>query len=282
MMTESAMLLNQLLPNINSTVISLCVVTLCFLLVYYLIAKNKKGATKKHQNIVRKRFMYVMLVVDVLILAKIWVVGFTHIIALMSLVAAGLVITNKESIMNLVAGMIINWRDLFVEGDFIQIQTFTGSVASMGFMYFTIYETVSVEQVQATGRTIKIPNNLIITAPLINFSPRRNLSLYKILLSAKEGVSLTEQLKSAEETIVKILDDTYLENPCYRLAYVKSHNRHLASLIDLQPTVYLSPPTDKCNDLKINVQFYCFSADYYHIAQQFWLKIHYNEALKTS
>lgn len=282
MMTESAMLLSQLLPNINSTVISLSVVTLCFLLVYYFIAKNIKSDTKKHQDIIRKRFMYVMLVVDVLILAKIWVAGFTHIIAVMSLVAAGLVITNKESIMNLVAGMIINWRDLFVEGDFIQIQNFTGYVASMGFMYFTIYETLSVEQNQATGRTIKVPNNLIITVPLINFSPKSNLCLYKILLNEKVGVPLAEQMKTAEETIAQILDDIYLENPCYRLAYLKSHNRQLASLMDLQPTVCLLPPVDKEDELKIKVQFYCFPHDYYHIAQQFWLKIHYNEPLKTS
>lgn len=271
-MTESRMLLDQLLPNINNTAISLSVVTVCFLLVYYFFAKNKED-TKKHQKIVKKRFMYVMLVVDVLILAKIWVVGFTHIIAVMSLVAAGLVVTNKESIMNLVAGMIINWRALFVEGDFIQIQTFTGYVSSIGFMYFTIYETMSVEQVQATGRTIKVPNNLIITAPLINFSPRSNLCLYKILLNEKKETPLKAQLKTVEEIITQILDDTYAENPCYRLAYLKSHNRELASLMDLQPAVYLVPPTDKSNDLKISVQFYCFSRDYYHIAQQFWLKI---------
>ncbi|MES2204142.1 MAG: mechanosensitive ion channel domain-containing protein [Pseudomonadota bacterium] len=272
-MTESRMLLNQLLPNINSTIISLSVVTVCILLVYYFFAKTKKEDSKKHQKIIRKRFMYVMLVIDVLILAKIWVVGFTHIIAVMSLVAAGLVVTNKESIMNLVAGMIINWRTLFVEGDFVQIQTFTGYVSAIGFMYFTIYETMSVEQTQATGRTIKVPNNLIITAPLINFSPRSNLCLYKILLNEKANTPLTEQLKFAEETIANILNDTYAENPCYRLAYLKSHNRELASLMDLHPAVYLVPPTDKTNDLKISVQFYCFSRDYYHIAQQFWLKI---------
>lgn len=281
-MKESTMLLNQMLPNINSTVISLGVVTVCFLLVYYFFSKNKSEDSKKHRRIIRKRFMYVLLVVYVLILAKIWVVGFTHIIALMSLVAAGLVITNKESIMNLVAGLIINWRALFVEGDFIQIQTFTGYVSSIGFMYFTIYETMSIEQMQATGRTIKVPNNLVITAPLINFSPKSNLCLYKILLNEKEGVPLAEQLRAAEETITKILDETYVENPCYRLTYLKSHNRELASLMDLQPAVNLVPPTEKTNDLKISVNFYCFSRDYYHIAQQFWLKIHYNKPSVTS
>ncbi len=272
MLSESTMLLNQYLPSINSTIISFVITTLCFLCGYYFFFKNVHS--KKQRNVIRKRFMYVMVVVYIIILAKIWVEGFTHIFTIMSLVAAGLVVTNKESIMNLVAGMIINWRALFVEGDFIQIQTFSGYVASIGFMYFTIYETMSVEQMQATGRTIKIPNNLVITAPLINFSPVSNLCMYKLLLSESTGAPLEKQLKLAEETIAHILDETYLENPCYRLTYLKSHNRALASLMDLQPAIYLVPPTDKQNDLKIAVQFYCFSRDYYHIAQQFWLRVH--------
>jgi len=272
MMSESKILLNQLLPNINHTAISFGIVAVCLLVIYY--SFFRKTDSKKHKNIIRKRFMYVMLMIDVLILAKIWVDGFTHIIAVMSLVAAGLVVTNKESIMNLVAGMIINWRALFVEGDFIQIQTFTGYVSSIGFMYFKIYETLSVEQVQATGRTIKIPNSLVITAPIINFSPKSNLCLYKLLLNGEEGTLLKEQLKVAEDAITTILDETYAENPRYRCAYLKSHNRELSSLMDLQPVIYLMPPTDKSNDLKIVVQFYCFSRDYYHIAQQFWLKVH--------
>ncbi len=271
-MLISKVFMNQYISNINSTAISFGITTLCFLCVYYVFFRNPES--KKQKQIIRKRFMYVMLVVYVMILAKIWVEGFTHIFTVMSLIAAGLVVTNKESIMNLVAGLIINWRALFVEGDFIQIQTFTGYVSSIGFMYFTIYETLSLEQMQATGRTIKVPNNLVITAPLINFSPKSNLCLYKILLSESKGALLENQLKLVEKTITHILDETYLENPCYRLAYLKSHNRELASLMDLQPVVYLVPPVDKSDDLKIAVQFYCFSRDYYHIAQQFWLKTH--------
>ena len=266
-MTESKIFINQFLSNINSTIISFGITTFCLLCAYYFFFRNPQS--KKQKKIIRKRFMYVMLVMYILILAKIWVDGFTHIFTVMSLLAAGLVVTNKESIMNLVAGMIINWRALFVEGDFIQIQTFTGYVSSIGFMYLTIYETLSLEQMQATGRTIKVPNSLVITAPLINFSPKSNLCAYKILLTESKDTPLENQLQLAEKTITHILDETYLENPCYRLAYLKSHNRELASLMDLQPVVYLVPPTDKSNDLKIAVQFYCFSRDYHHIAQKF-------------
>ena len=280
MISESKMLLNQLLPNINSTIISFGITAFCCALIYYFFSRG--ADSKKHKRIIRKRFMYVMLVIYIMILAKIWVEGFTHIFAMMSLVAAGLVVTNKEIIMNLVGGLIINWRELFVEGDFIQIQTFSGYVSSIGFMYFKIYETVSIEQKQATGRTIKIPNNLIITAPILNLSPESNLCLYKLSLNENANTPLKEQLKKAEEVITHILNATYRENPCYRLDYLRSHNRELASLMDLQPVIYLLPSAEKTNDLKIIIQFYCFSRDYYHIAQQFWLKIQYNKPSETS
>ncbi|AHB99143.1 mechanosensitive ion channel [Francisella orientalis] len=40
---------------------------------------------------------------------------------MLRLVAAGLIIVNKETVMNLVGWIIINWRSLFSEGDYIQI-----------------------------------------------------------------------------------------------------------------------------------------------------------------
>ncbi|MCD8499627.1 MAG: mechanosensitive ion channel family protein, partial [Gammaproteobacteria bacterium] len=160
--------------------------------------------TAKHQTIMRKRLVYIMLVLDVLIVTKIWVDGFSHIITVLSLMAAGLVVANKESVMNLIGGLIISWRDLFVEGDFIQIHDFSGYVASIGVMYFKLYETTSIEQKKATGRTIKIPNSFVITFCVVNFSPDSNLCLQKIYLDYKDDRRLRLQdkyLAEADETL---------------------------------------------------------------------------------
>lgn len=82
---------------------------------------------------------------------------------MLGLVAAGLVVTNKESIMNFAGFLIINWRGIFTEDDFIQIQNHIGCVESIQPFYFKLYETTSTNQKQATGRAIKIPNSLVIT-----------------------------------------------------------------------------------------------------------------------
>lgn len=272
MIVLSSQLFAKLLPRLMSTAISLAAVALCFLLVYYFWGRN--ADSKKHQRIIRKRFMYVMLVVDILVLTRIWVDGFSHIITVLSLMAAGLVVANKESVMNLIGGLIINWRDLFVEGDFVQIQNFSGYVFSIGIMYFKLYETVSIDQKQATGRTIKIPNSLVITAPVVNFSPDSNLCLYKFLVNCKPEISIAEQLKTVLKTIITIIDKTYKDHPCYKQLYVKAHNRDLSHLINLQPTAMFIASHDDHDVLKICVQFYCFSQDYAQISQQFWLKVY--------
>ena len=49
----------------------------------------------------------------------------------------------QRDYMNLVGWMIINWRESFAEGDFIQIQNYSGYVSNIGPLYFKIYETVN-------------------------------------------------------------------------------------------------------------------------------------------
>lgn len=274
MMTESKVLLSQMLPRLNNTMISFVFVAVCFLVLYYFF--RNKADTKKHQHIVRKRFIYMMLVIDLLIMTKIWIDGFSHIITVLSLMAAGLVVANKESVMNLIGGLIIHWRELFVEGDLIQIQNFSGRVFSIGMMYFRIYETVSIDQKQATGRTIKIPNSLVITAPVVNFSPDSNLYLYRILIKANEDIE--SHLNAVEKIITTILNENYADNPCYQNTYLKSHNRDLSSLVDLKPLIYLVPPVEHDDVLQIAAQFYCFPRDYHSILRVFWLRIT-NDAL---
>lgn len=263
--------LNQFLPNITQTLISFVIVGLCTMVLY--IFFFKKMDTAKHQTIMRKRLVYIMLLIDILIVTKIWVDGFSHIITVLSLMAAGLVVANKESVMNLIGGLIISWRDLFVEGDFIQIQQFSGYVASIGMMYFKLYETTSIEQKKATGRTIKIPNSFVITFCVVNFSPDSNLCLQKIYLDYNADELLKTQLEKPYQIIQDVINETYKDNVCYQNSYVKSHNRELSRLIHLKPTVSLHQFVDKELFLRILVQFYCFPKDHSEIVRQFWLRM---------
>jgi hypothetical protein len=63
------------------------------------------------------------------------------------------------------------WRDLFVEGDFVEIGKYTGYVSYMGPMYFFVEETFEGDK---TGRLIKLHNSIIANNPVINYTLDRS------------------------------------------------------------------------------------------------------------
>ena len=63
------------------------------------------------------------------------------------------------------------WRDLFVEGDFVEIGKYMGYVSYLGPMYFFVEETYEGDK---TGRLIKLHNSIIANNPVINYSLDRS------------------------------------------------------------------------------------------------------------
>lgn len=151
--------------------------------------------------------MYLCLVIYAFILARIWVEGFAHILTVLGLVSAALVITNKETIMNLVGWLIINWRELFTEGDLIQIDKNKGYVKSIGILYLTIEEVVEKTDYIRTGKVLKIPNNVVILHPIVNFTYETRPILQKYNLSFKIDSDLGEVKVLLDEALAPIIEN---------------------------------------------------------------------------
>ena len=169
---------NTMMPQIFHTVVSAVVIFIVALFIFLLF--KHKFETHKQAAKFRSRLTYVAVCIFAITLIQIWIEGLTHIFTMLGLVAAGLVVSNKETIMNFIGFLIINWRGVFTEGDFIQVQSYMGYVDSIRPLYFKLYETTSLDQQQATGRTLKLPNNLIITTPTITFNPETNVTLRQL------------------------------------------------------------------------------------------------------
>lgn len=124
----------------------------------------------------RQIISYAAATLGALIIIRIWFVGITSILTLLSLVAAALTIANKEVILNLTAWPVITWRRLFGIGDRIKVGSQAGDVTALGILYFTLAEIGPVAETpdappdQYTGRMVKIPNSLVFTQPLTNYS----------------------------------------------------------------------------------------------------------------
>lgn len=249
----------QFFDRLLNTSISAAGIFCCAFLLYLFLAR--KSETKKGKIQLRYRIIYIAIIIFLLVMVRTWVEGFTHLFTMLSLVAAGLVITNKENILNLSAYLIINWRGLFSEGDHIQIQGMTGYVDSIHLMYFKLFETTDLELGQATGKTIKIPNSLVITQPIKTFSAENCLLLCSQKFSLPADKQPDEFRQLALEAIQSLLDEHYGSTTAYSKTSLKRKKRSLAQLIDLRPTAKFKPSGDNKEQPELIIEFYCFPDD---------------------
>ncbi len=119
----------------------------------------------------RKSTSYVTVLVGLLLVGRLWYHGFKDIGTFLGLLSAGLAIALKDVVSGMAGWLFIIWRRPFEVGDRIQIGTDAGDVIDIRIFQFTLMETGNwINADQSTGRVIHIPNALIFTAPLANFS----------------------------------------------------------------------------------------------------------------
>jgi small-conductance mechanosensitive channel len=87
------------------------------------------------------------------------------------LVSAGLAIALKDPITNIVAWGFVLWRKPFEVGDRIEIGPYAGDVVDQRIFYFSMMEIGNwVSADQSTGRILHIPNGMIFTNGVANFT----------------------------------------------------------------------------------------------------------------
>ncbi|TNF67242.1 MAG: mechanosensitive ion channel [Gammaproteobacteria bacterium] len=258
----------SILPNLLHSLVAFIIIFILFIFVFWTF--RNKCETEKQKSKLRSRLLYVAMCIFVITLIQIWIEGLTHIFTMLGLVAAGLVVSNKETIMNFVGFLIINWRGLFTEGDFVQIQNYTGYVDRIGILYFKLYETSELGQKQTTGKKLKLPNSLVITSPSITFSPDANVMLSQLRFIIDWQADTLKILASVESIIQQLLDNDYQSVSSYKDNYIKKRNKTLATLISLKPKIYAKLPYDKGKGLTVCVDYYAYVDDSKLIETKFW------------
>lgn len=168
--------------------------------------KDRKKSLK-----LRVLLRYILVFVFLFSMAKIWVEGFGYLLTFTGIIAAALTITQKEYLMSLVGWLIIMWRDLFAEGDYIEIGKHCGYVNCIGPLYFSLDE-VSYLWGDKTGRIIKIPNSLTAIQPVVNFSTESAFieGKVQVIFSVDSSVEKIKNLcASLEKEIERMLSSLY-------------------------------------------------------------------------
>lgn len=155
---------------INSVVLTFVFLG-AYLLCKFFLTRKVKNKKLRSQYIIRCKYFFFILFMIFFI--KIWVEGFKGIFSFLGFLSAAFTLTQRENLMNMVGWLIINWRGLFSEGDYIRISNFNGCVKSIGVFYFTLIEGTPDFPENLSGRIIKVPNGMVSRHPIVNYSQEK-------------------------------------------------------------------------------------------------------------
>jgi small-conductance mechanosensitive channel len=119
----------------------------------------------------QKNSTYFFYILAGLFLGLLWLSSLRNLATYLGLLSAGLAIALRDPVTNFVGWLFILWRHPFEVGDRIEIGDHAGDVIDLRIFQFTLLEIGNwVEADQSTGRMIHVPNGMVFTHPLENFS----------------------------------------------------------------------------------------------------------------
>ena len=119
----------------------------------------------------RKTAGYVIFIIGIIIVGRIWIEGFESLATYLGLLSAGLAIALRDPLVNFVGWIFIMWRKPFQVGDRVELGSRAGDVIDIRVFQFTLMEIGNwVRADQSTGRVIHIPNGKVFTEALANYS----------------------------------------------------------------------------------------------------------------
>ena len=161
----------------NRDYIKLIILTLLVFIVFGILKAivkfiYSKASVSDKKKYVRNRMMKVSLTtISFIIVFLLWGRKISGFVTIISFLSAGITISVKEIIFDFFAGLYINIKKPFELEDRIEIDGIKGDVVSirtLGFEILEVGDRVNAEQ--STGRIIHIPNYLIFTKPLKNYT----------------------------------------------------------------------------------------------------------------
>lgn len=192
------------------------------LILHFLRLYLRKVINKNIKDIERRFFWrqfinYLFILIIVVLVILLWRRYFSSIVTVFSFVGAALTIVSKELILNLLANSVIIWRGLFDIGDRIHIGEYSGDVIAIGPVFFTLAEIGNwVKSDEHTARIIKIPNSLVLTTPVANYSKGLSIIWNDLIVEVSLDSNL-QKTKSILQEIAKELSYKFSEQELFEI-----------------------------------------------------------------
>lgn len=244
--------MSEMISVYSAKLINSLLLTLFFVVTYsilkFLLSQKIKLRKRFEQTCIRLR--YVLITFFMIFFIKIWVEGFIQILAFVGFISAAITLTQKDTLMNLVGWLIINWRGLFHEEDYIRIANNAGFVKSIGPLYFTLNETSLDFPSSRAGRIAKIPNGLVTRNPIVNFSQQEFIEWsVNFIFRPIDRLDIFEALF----LLIKEELTSYLRQPTQVLMNVENKT----SSVDFEPKYLVKIRQEKPAGYEMMILFYC-------------------------
>ena len=186
----------------------------------------------------RKSTIYLVVVIGILIVGRIWFVGIQSVATFLGLLTAGLAIALQDVVKSVAGWIFLMWRKPFVIGDRIQVGNCAGDVIDIRLFKFSLVEIGNwVDSDQSTGRVIHLPNSLILTDVIANYTRGFEFIWHEIPVL----VTFESNWQKAKEILVEIARKhaAHISKDAEK-RIKEASKRYLIFFATLTPTVYTS------------------------------------------
>jgi small-conductance mechanosensitive channel len=227
-------------PTIPQKIAISVLIVLALWLVHRLLDRN---VVQRMQSVERryqwqKASGYFFTTLGVLTVGLVWVEGIQSAATYLGLLSAGIAIALKDPITNIVAWGFILWRKPFEVGDRIEIGEFAGDVVDQRIFQFSMMEIGNwVNADQSTGRILHIPNGMVFSKTVANFTHGPNYIWNEIPVL----VTFESDWEKAKALLQKIADDhDIIQNTDAAKEFEAATRKFLLKYDKLTPIVYTS------------------------------------------
>jgi small-conductance mechanosensitive channel len=220
--------------KIFTSIVAVAVVYLLRRIVLGIVDRRIEDSKLRYQW--SKGSSQVAFIATLLLVAMIWLEAIQSLGTFLGLLSAGIAIALKDLVASLAGWVFILWRRPFQLGDRIQIGGKAGDVVDIRIFQFTLLEVGNwVDADQSTGRIIHIPNSLLLTEPLANYTAQFAFIWHEIPVL----LTFESDWKKAKGILEEILEETASGVVAEADRAVKSASRKfLIHFNKLTPKVY--------------------------------------------
>ena len=160
-------------PEVQSRIFTSLLVILILWLIRLIMIQIVWRSTENAQIRYRwqKYSAYTAAVLGILMVGRVWFEGISSLATYFGLLSAGLAIALKDLVTSMAGWLFVMWRSPIAVGDRIQIGEHKGDVIDIRLFKFTLLEIGNwVDADQSTGRIIHVPNSMILSDTLANYT----------------------------------------------------------------------------------------------------------------